>query len=145
MSVLLPGGLIVLDAGESALFAKAKVARAIVAAWNDDGIVPPGLVSVLAMMREAASEAGMARPGRRGSGGGSEVGPKMDGGGSAASELMLTVHEAAEVAKVSERCIRKAIYSGRLAARRVGGGTRWVVTAASVEAYSQRRNRLKVS
>lgn len=141
MSVRLPGGLLVLTALECAGFA--HVRAELLAGWRRDGIVPPQLVEALASMRAVADEAALgfpAPPGRRGSGGGSGAGPKMDCAGSAAPELMLTVRQAAEVAKVSERCIRKAIYSGRLVGRRVGDGSRWSVTAASVDAYAPRQS-----
>lgn len=112
MAVILPGGLLVLTVQESAFCVHAG--RDLIACFDRDGLVPPEVTDMLARMREVAAEAGLARPAHRGSGGGSVLGPKMDGASSAASELMLTVHAAAEVAKVSERSIRKAIIAAGL-------------------------------
>ena len=51
---------------------------------------------------------------------------------------MVTVHEAAERLKVSERAVVKAIHSGRLCGRRVGSGARWEITTESVDRYVPR-------
>jgi len=124
---------VVLTALEAAWLVKCE--RAIVADWNGDGILPAGLVSVLAMMRVVASEAGLVRPARLGV----QV-PKVAAGGSVASVSVVTVHEAAERLGISEQAITRAIRGGRLAGSRVGRGA-WEITSASVQAYPHRRVR----
>lgn len=134
MSVLGPDGTVNLTARECALlvFAEAE----IVARWRRDGIDPPDLAAVLAVMREAAARARLARPAHRGV----VLVPIVAVSGSEAAESVVTVRDAAERLKVSERAVVKAIHSGRLAGRRVGSGARWEITAESVDRYVPRRD-----
>jgi excisionase family DNA binding protein len=86
------------------------------------------------MLREVASEARLARPAHRGV----VVVPRVAASGSEGTQSVLTVRDAAERLKVSERAVVKAIHSGRLSGRRVGSGARWEITTESVDRYVPR-------
>jgi excisionase family DNA binding protein len=134
MAVLSADGTVSLSPRECALLVFAE--SEIVARWRRDGIDPPDLVVVLSMMREAAAKARLARPAHRGV----VVVPRVASVGSEGTQSVMTVHEAAERLKVSERAVVKAIHSGRLAGRRVGSGARWEITTESVDGYAPRRS-----
>ena len=132
MSVLVPDGTVSLSPRECALLVFCE--SEIVARWRRDGIDPPDLAVVLGVMREAAARARLARPAHRGV----VVVPRVAPAGSEAAESVLTVRDAAERLRVSERAVVKAIHSGRLCGRRVGSGARWEITAESVSRYVPR-------
>ena len=138
MAVLAPDGTVSLSPRECALLVFCELE--IVARWRRDGIDPPDLLSALAVMREAAAKARLARPAHRGV---VPVVPKVAALGSEAAESVLTVRDAAERLKVSERAVVKAIHSGRLCGRRVGSGARWEIAADSVSRYVPRRNQVR--
>ena len=137
MAVLLPAGVFV-PALEAAWLV--HVERDILAGWNRDGITPPGLIELLARMREVAAEAGLARPDRRGSANGSVPVPAVAAVGSVPPELMLTAKQAADQLGISERAVTKATSQGHLVGQQVGRGTRWEITKASVDRYAPRRS-----
>jgi excisionase family DNA binding protein len=132
VSVLEPDGTVNLTPRECALLVFAE--SEIVARWRRDGMESPELLAALRVMREAAAVRGLARPAHRGV----VVVPKVAALGSEAAESVLTVRDAAERLKVSERAVVKAIHSGRLCGRRVGSGARWEITAESVDRYVPR-------
>ena len=134
MAALLPDGTVNLSPRECALlvFAEAE----IVARWRRDGIDPPDLAVVLAVMREAAAKARLARPAHRGA----VPVPRVAPAGSEAAQSVLTVHEAAERLGITERAVTKAISKGHLDGRQIDGSRRWEITSASVCRYVPRRS-----
>jgi excisionase family DNA binding protein len=132
MAVLAPDGTVSLSPRECALLVFAE--SEIVARWRRDGIDPPDLAVVLGVMREAAAKARLARPAHRGA----VLVPRVAPVGSEGTQSVMTVRDAAERLRVSERAVVKAIHSGRLCGRRVGSGARWEITAESVDRYVPR-------
>jgi excisionase family DNA binding protein len=134
VSAIAPDGTVNLSPRECALLVFAE--SEIVGRWRRDGIDPPDLAVVLSVMREAAARARLARPAHRGV----VVVPRVVASGSEGTQSVMTVRDAAERLKVSERAVVKAIHSGRLAGRRVGSGARWEITTESVDRYVPRRS-----
>jgi len=101
--------------------------------WRRNALIHPGLLPVLAVMRSSAARAALASPPTRGA---MPVVPNLAPAG---TEGAVSVHEASEMLKVSDRAVVKALHAGRLSGRQVDGSRRWAIEAASVEALMRSR------
>ena len=100
--------------------------------WSRNSLRHPDLLPTLAVMRSSAAGAALASPPTRGV---VPVVPNLARGG---SEGALSVHEVAEMLKVSDRAVVKALHSGRLSGCQ-DGSRRWVVEATSVDLLMRSR------
>jgi len=131
MAALLEDGSVLLSPLECGLIVLAE--SDIRAWWRRNALWHPDLLPVLAVMRASAASAALASPPTRGA---MPVVPNLAPAG---SEGALSVHEASEMLKVSDRAVVKALHAGRLSGRQVDGSRRWAIEAASVEALMRSR------
>lgn len=129
----IPAGAVVLSPAEAGLLAVARAS--VVAHWRRAGIVPPQLERVLDELELVAREHQRARTAVATA----EV-PAVAASSTADDGTWITARECAELVGLSERGVRDALESGRLAGRKRGRGRGlWVVELGSALAYRDRR------
>jgi len=132
MAAILEDGSVLLSPLECGLIVIAETA--VRKWWSRNALWHPDLLPVLAVMRSSAAGAALVSPPHRGI---VPVVPNLLA--PAGTEGAVSVHEASEMLKMSDRAVVKALHAGRLSGRQVDGSRRWAIEADSVEALMRRR------